>query len=653
MNKESPCMKKGKCTKHYPKSYNDTTCLDGGGYPVYRRRNDGVEVAVRGGRKETNIDVVPYNPHLLRMFNCHINVEVCAGIRAVKYINKYIYKGYDKTTFVVGSTDEIQIYIDARYIGPPEAVWHLFGYHMHREMPHVERLSIHLKGMQRIVYESETSTEGVTQTAENYKSKLMAYFEYNYENPDSPAYTYQEFPQHFVWKKDRWEVRKQRFAIVRKYFVSPNAGELFYLRLLLTVVAGARSFEHLRTVNGVLHPTYKKACVELGLLERDAEFVYCLREAATVQVGSQMRKLFKIILADGNPAEPELLWREFKTHICDDLHHVIKKNSVERRGGSKFFLNGSAGTGKTFVYNTITASCRLKGDIVLTVASSGIASLLLEGGRTAHSTFKIPIEITCTGATLIIWDEVPMQHKYCIEAVNRLLQDIHENKEDDFGGVTVVMGGDFRQTLPVIPNRGSEPVNKVDLPSAVNTEIHTYLAADRLTPDKSGRIPPISNEFLRNLNPPGMPLFKLQIKVRCPIILMRNLAPSDGLCNGTRLLVTHCGKYLIQVKILTGKKSKIREVVMLPRISFQPNISELNKNMLRRQFPIRLASTDTEDAGFPFPMSEEMELLEVWIQDDAIKLPPIRHPPTEKNMADPSTATTIGLSIIRPKTATG
>ncbi|XP_026454595.1 uncharacterized protein LOC113355848 [Papaver somniferum] len=296
-NKDSPCMKKGKCTKHYPKSYNDTTCLGGGGYQVYRRKNSGVEVAIRGGRKATNIDVVPYHPHLLRMFNFHINVEVCAGIREVKYINKYIYKGYDKTTFVVGSADEIQIYIDARYIGPPEAVWHLFGYRMYKEMHCVERLAIHLKGMQRIVYESEASTEGVTQTAENYKSKLMTYFEYYDENPNAPAYTYQEFPQHMVWKADKsiWEVRKKQ------------------------------SFEHLRTVNGVLHSTYKKASVELGLLESDGEFVNCLREASTVQVGIQMRNLFKIIMLDGNPAEPELLWKEFKMHICDDLHHVIKR----------------------------------------------------------------------------------------------------------------------------------------------------------------------------------------------------------------------------------------------------------------------------------------------------------------------------------------
>ncbi|XP_026400445.1 uncharacterized protein LOC113296353 [Papaver somniferum] len=149
--------------------------------------------------------------------------------------------------------------------------------------------------------------------------------------------------------------------------------------------------------------------------------------------------------------------------------------SMERRDGSKFFLNGSAGTRKTFFYNAIAASCRLKGEIVLTVALSGITSLFLEGGRTAHSTFRIPIDITSTSicsiakqkeeaefikqATLIIWDEVPMQHRHCIEAVNRLLQDIYENKKDDFGGVTVVMGGDFGQTLPVIPNGGRAEID--------------------------------------------------------------------------------------------------------------------------------------------------------------------------------------------------
>ncbi|KZT31451.1 hypothetical protein SISSUDRAFT_995110, partial [Sistotremastrum suecicum HHB10207 ss-3] len=65
-----------------------------------------------------------------------------------------------------------------------------------------------------------------------------------------------------------------------------------------------------------------------------------------------------------------------------------------RSGESRlFFLEGPAGTGKTFVYQTVAASVRAEQKIVLCVASSGIAALLLPGGRTAHSTLKIPIDI--------------------------------------------------------------------------------------------------------------------------------------------------------------------------------------------------------------------------------------------------------------------
>ncbi|KIK37585.1 hypothetical protein CY34DRAFT_92477, partial [Suillus luteus UH-Slu-Lm8-n1] len=65
--------------------------------------------------------------------------------------------------------------------------------------------------------------------------------------------------------------------------------------------------------------------------------------------------------------------------------------SVEQNCGKIFFLNGPGGTGKTFVYNTVCNKIRSMGWIVLCVASSGIAALLLRGGRTAHSMFKIPI----------------------------------------------------------------------------------------------------------------------------------------------------------------------------------------------------------------------------------------------------------------------
>jgi ATP-dependent DNA helicase PIF1 len=125
------------------------------------------------------------------------------------------------------------------------------------------------------------------------------------------------------------------------------------------------------------------------------------------------------------------------------------------------------------MWRTLAAALRSKGDIVLTVASSGIASLLLPGGRTAHSKFKIPVPTldnsTCNiegdshhaellkQCKLIIWDEAPMCHKYTFEALERTLGDVMNKPRDNetiFGGKVIVFGGDFRQILPVVP-RGS------------------------------------------------------------------------------------------------------------------------------------------------------------------------------------------------------
>ncbi|KAK1410458.1 hypothetical protein QVD17_36995 [Tagetes erecta] len=147
-------------------------------------------------------------------------------------------------------------------------------------------------------------------------------------------------------------------------------------------------------------------------------------------------------------------------------------DAVEKDNGGVFFVYGYGGTGKTFLWKTFSAALRSKGEVVLNVASSGIASLLLDGGRTAHSRFVIPINVNedsiCSiepnselgqlieKAKLIIWDEAPMTHKHCFEALDRTMRDIlrlksENNESKPFGGKVVLFGGDFRQILPVIP----------------------------------------------------------------------------------------------------------------------------------------------------------------------------------------------------------
>jgi ATP-dependent DNA helicase PIF1 len=147
--------------------------------------------------------------------------------------------------------------------------------------------------------------------------------------------------------------------------------------------------------------------------------------------------------------------------------------AVRKQRGGVFFLHGYGGTGKTFMWRTLASSLRSQSEIVLTVASSGIASLLLPGGRTAHSKFKIPVPTldnsTCEfehdddravllqQTKLIIWDEAPMAHRFTFECLERTLRDVmssYKNCDTIFGGKVIVFGGDFRQILPVVP-RGS------------------------------------------------------------------------------------------------------------------------------------------------------------------------------------------------------
>ncbi|KAI8569454.1 hypothetical protein RHMOL_Rhmol02G0280600 [Rhododendron molle] len=285
-NPHATCMENEKCTKRYPRAFSETTTMDENGYPIYRRRNDGKVYIVRG-QEVDNRDVVPYNPHLSKMFNCHIYVEVCAGMRCVKYIHKYIYKGHDRATMVLGSVNEIKQYLDGRYIGPPEAAWRIFGHHMHEEVPTVTRLALHLPGMHRVNYNPRESLEDIIARAAIEKSTLTGFFSWYASNPDSTPYTYQEYPQYFVWDKKNnvWTPRKSGYAIGRMYFASPNCGETFYLRLLLTIVKGSKSYESLRMVNNVIHDTFKLACVARGLLEDDDEWIQCLEEAAIMKRG--------------------------------------------------------------------------------------------------------------------------------------------------------------------------------------------------------------------------------------------------------------------------------------------------------------------------------------------------------------------------------
>ncbi|KAE8240488.1 hypothetical protein A4X13_0g7779 [Tilletia indica] len=420
--------------------------------------------------------------------------------------------------------------------------------------------------------------------------------------------------------------------------------------------------------------------------------------------------------------ECEKQWESARRSFNPDQLRAFESvtSSCSRQDGAIYFLDGPGGTGKTFVENAILSKIRADGQIALAVASSGIAALLLEGGRTAHSRFNIPIPLdsdsTCAiskdsslalllrNATLIVWDECPMAHRFAVEAVDRTLRDIR-GVDKPFGGIVVLFSGDWRQTLPVTPKAGPGQIvasclhnapfwaevrllrlkqnqrlllnadsmspserqirldyaqmllqigsgktcneaNEVELPTELfvdpptmtgliqaiypdlasvafqspsskiayfrqrsilfsrNKEVNhcndvilegfpgeeiVLLSSDEAVTDSGEHDAMYSVEYLNLVDLPGIPPHRLVLKEGVPIMLLRNLDPKIGLCNGTRLVVISASRFLVRARIMSGDERFCGNEVFLPRIGIRSNEGVLPFRLVRRQFPVRLA----------------------------------------------------------------
>ncbi|KAD5961964.1 hypothetical protein E3N88_13437 [Mikania micrantha] len=410
-------------------------------------------------------------------------------------------------------------------------------------------------------------------------------------------------------------------------------------------------------------------------------------------------------------------------HPAQSYAYELAIQSVMENKQLLLFVYGHGGTGKTHLWTAIISALRSFAKIVLAVAASGIASLLLPYGRTTHSRFKIPIDLSeesiCNikkntqlsqlviESSLIIWDEAPMSDRRCFESLDRTLRNILEKKDVPFGGKSVLLGGDFRQTLPIkvkatkseiislslpmsylwkhfqimkltenmrlqqpnltssqkeaidtfskwllsigdgivgdpvdsssndtkrveIPdqflikyqndalmelihfiydteslhsptaknlagkaivcpkNENADKVNKLVLQMAPGNSV-TYLSTDSIIPRTSDmgdteNLYPI--EYLNSLTFTGLPAHQIDLKPNVPIILIRNIDQSHGLCNGTRLIISQLFPRIIQATVITG--TAIGHRVFIPRITFTYDNKELPFVFKRKQFPIQI-----------------------------------------------------------------
>ncbi|CAN0571068.1 unnamed protein product, partial [Ectocarpus sp. 12 AP-2014] len=330
--------------------------------------------------------------------------------------------------------------------------------------------------------------------------------------------------------------KKTTSNVSRIQYMSPDYGEVWYLRLLL-LHRPAYSFTALKTVDGTIFETYQLCATHLGLVHDVNEYLISMQEAAQFCTPKELRRLFVTLILHG--AQANTLWSHFNfdmsldyavslsteashqkalqdidlmlnkhgrntkqfglpsvkhdsteydrlinafsvpemiklsqqvvpklTREQKDVFDTMTNASITNKGGV-FMIDAPAGTGKSFTECAIAAHLRAQAKLVLCAASTGIAALILPGGLTAHSTFKLPFGDAAVegsvcnveaeserahvlkNASLIIWDEIVMSGKYSPEALDLTLKDLLKN-DRPFGGKCVLMSGDWCQVAPVL-----------------------------------------------------------------------------------------------------------------------------------------------------------------------------------------------------------
>jgi len=253
----------------------------------------------------------------LLKYNAH--VEWCNQSRSIKYLFKYVNKcndcvtanffGASKERDNYGCVDEIKIYYDCRYLSACEATWRIFSFDIHFREPSVERLNYHLEGEQSVMYEENEDIEEVINKPASRVTKFLGWKEANKIYAEARTLTYNQFLLKFTWRQDlhKWTPGKQGYSIGRVHFAAPGSGERFYLRTLLNYIKGPTSFDDIKTVNNVKYYSFKDACLAMGLLDDDREYIDAITKASMWGTGTFLRKMFAIIMLSGQLSRPEVV----------------------------------------------------------------------------------------------------------------------------------------------------------------------------------------------------------------------------------------------------------------------------------------------------------------------------------------------------------
>ncbi|XP_072084567.1 uncharacterized protein [Arachis hypogaea] len=544
LNTSSPCMVNGKCSKFYPMAFCEKTAIDNTGFPKYKCSDNGRKMC----KKNVDIDnrfIVPYNVTLLVKYGCHINVEYTFQTSAIKYLFKYVHKGNDRVTASFFRSRDS----DDSYISSCEASWRLFGFEIQFKEPNVIRLPFHLPNEQNALYEDHQLIQNVIENAVS---------------------------------KDR-----------------------------------CHTFADIRSIGGFVYNTFKEAYYALELLQDDREFIDAINEAS---------------LGFEHSAD------EIKSTTLAKIEKLLQPNAL-------LLPNGRTAHSRFKVPLSVNQDsiCNIRQGTPLTHLISS-AKLIIWDEATMLNKFCFEALDKC------LKDVLRFDHEYNPDApfggkvlqltknmrLGRGPQDIHNVQLEEFAVWLLQIGdglfGDSTDGESVIriPDNLLLDIESLglhdlvlfvypdillrtssvdyfkdrsilaptlDVVTEVNNHVmslisgneRVYLSSDTLL-NEDGHLEfelyTMSTESLNAMNCTGIPQHMLVLKIGVPVMLLRNIDQSNGLCNGTRMQVRRLGDHVIECVILAGRN--IGEVVFIHRMNMVPNNETLPIRFTWRQFSIAL-----------------------------------------------------------------
>nr|GEX84876.1 uncharacterized protein [Tanacetum cinerariifolium] len=596
-NPSCPCMIEYKCTKKFPRQFNETTVIDDSGYALYKRRNDGNII------KKSGTDL-------------H---------------NSYV--GPDRVSATVDGeeVDEIKDFLNCRYLSPCEAAWRIYVFEIHYRTPSIERFPFHLKDEHYVIFDATESIDYDVDKSSVNETKFESWMELNQTDTFARTLLYVVIPKFYVWNQ------KQRIWTRRKQEDRWNE------------MTGRRD---------CVGKTWMKLAEDVLNVERIKQGIPDL-ELSDIQRKNICLSYIECMLRSNNRSLKDIQNMPYpdQKYMMDGYNRLIYDETSydkDQLREQHVKLYGSLTTEQKGIYSTVMdAVDNNKGGIIV-VKRQKDSTFMFCYPNQCSGRFNVPhsggsdLADLIRKANLIIWDEAPMINRHCYKAYDRTLRDICRTdpsvaSDKVFGGKVVLlvvildkyfqsllMAVDMMKSTIVFPDNMLIPEIDDDVgaiiddtypnflqnlwnPSffkekailapthemvdIINERMLSLLLGDEneyessdsvcLADEESNFDDSIyTTEFLNGLRMSSIPNHSIMLKIGTLIMLMRNINQRAGLCNGTRHQVLRLGINIIEAQIISG--GSVGKICAIPRMVISPTDTKMLFKLNRRQFPIQV-----------------------------------------------------------------